>query len=346
MKLFQCPCCSQTIYFENEFCGACGAAVGYECESQQFFEIPAEPANASGWKPCANRVEEVCNWLLPADDPESLCQACRLNRYIPEISDTSDQENWSELESAKHRLIFSLKRLGLPIMNKLDDPQDGLAFDFIDQQQTVPEDASVMTGHADGLVTINTDEADSVEREQARQSMEEPYRTLIGHFRHEVGHYYWQLLVQPNSQLLADYRQTFGDETLNYQDALARHYEQGAPADWQQSFVSAYASSHPWEDWAETWAHYLHLMDTLETAHAFNLALTVPAQPQGMTSIASFDPYEEASFDKILDNVVPLMLALNGLNRSMGQPDSYPFVLSPVVAGKLAFIHNMLRGAV
>jgi len=337
MKLFRCPSCSQTVFYENAECESCGAALAYDPGLQQMVQL-------DGRQPvCANRQAGVCNWLVHHDESNTgLCQCCRLNRYVPDASQPDNRSAWAALEVAKRRLVYSLQRLQLPVVSKLNDEMSGLRFDFIDPSQPLPIDAVGTTGHAGGLVTINLDEADPVERVKAQESMEERYRTLLGHMRHEIGHYYWELLVQPDGDVLAAFRQLFGDESMDYQQALQNHYQQGAPADWDQNFVSNYASSHPWEDWAESWAHYLHLCDTLETA--FNYGLTI--QPRDadaeLHGSVAFDPYENPDFDAIVEGCLPVIYATNSLNRSMGQPDLYPFVLVPKVIEKLSFIHRLL----
>src|SRR4029453_19363135 len=128
----------------------------------------------------------------------------------------------------------------------------------------------VMTGHASGLITSNAEEADDALREQIKYALREPYRTLVGHLRHEVGHYYWDRLVW-NTPWRGPFRQLFGDERASCDDGLKRNYEQGPPADWASSYVSSYATSHPWEDWAETWRRYVHVVDSLATAMGFGL---------------------------------------------------------------------------
>ena len=222
----------------------------------------------------------------------------------------------------------------------------GLAFDFLADPDASREDnPKVMTGHAEGLITIHIAEADDAERERRRRDMGEPYRTLLGHFRHEVGHYYWERLVHGGPWHQA-FRALFGDEREDYGESLARHHAAGPPADWRERFVSAYASAHPWEDWAETWAHYLHLIDTLETAHAFNLRLRPQAGADPtLAMVADFDPYGDVSFDSLIRAWLPLTYAVNSLNRSMGQPDLYPFALAPPVVDKLRFVHELVGGS-
>ena len=349
MKIFQCQHCSQPVFFENTYCESCGHSLGY---LQSSLELTVLLSNGYSWKKyfddgkeyqyCQNYQHGVCNWLVPVDTHQQFCDACRLNKTIPNLNEEKYQKAWQKLERAKHRLVYSLKRLNLPTRSKMDDPETGLAFDFLSNEHQ-HEGGGVKTGHLKGLITINAAEADSVHREYIRKQMGEPYRTLIGHFRHEIGHYYWEQLVLNSPSSLEQFRELFGDETTDYSSALQAHYNQGGPLDWSRQFVSEYASSHPWEDWAETWAHYLHLIDTLETAYAFGLSLAPNLiNAPSMSMMANFDPYTEPDFDKILKACIPLTFAVNSLNRGMGQPDLYPFILVPAVVQKLRFIHNLL----
>jgi hypothetical protein len=234
-------------------------------------------------------------------------------------------------------------RLKLPLDASNGPVNERLTFDVLAQGPpgTGPK---VMTGHEDGLITLALEEADDVEREKRRSSMHEPYRTLLGHFRHEVGHYYGDRLVRDGGKMEAN-RRVFGDERIDYGEALKRHYAQGAPANWQDSFVSSYATSHPWEDFAETWAHYLHIVDTLEMAGAFGInAHPVLAKTGDLDVRVNFDPYGSGDIGVLIDTWIPLSTALNNLNRTMGQPDLYPFILSPPVIEKLGAIHDLVHG--
>jgi hypothetical protein len=199
-----------------------------------------------------------------------------------------------------------------------------------------------MTGHANGLITINLAEADDSERERQRRQMGEPYRTLLGHFRHEIAHYYWDRLVA-NTPAIGEFRDIFGDEQQDYGEALQRHYAGGPPGNWPENFVSAYASMHPWEDFAETWAHYFHMVDTLETAAAFGLRVRPKVSPD-LATVIDFDPHS-ATMERIIDAWLPLAFASNSINRSMGLPDLYPFVLTPPVIVKLTYIHERIRAS-
>jgi hypothetical protein len=352
VKLFTCKHCGQVLYFENSQCEKCHYALGFEPTQRELlpllaepdghtYRIFGEPEDASTFAYCANHAHDACNWLVPSDSPTPFCMACDLNRTIPDLTQPGYLQRWQAIEVAKHRLVYSLLCLHLPVVSKRVYPDEGLQFDF--KADESPEQR-VMTGHDNGLITINIAEADAIEREQARQSMHELYRTLLGHFRHEVGHYYWDRLID-NSPNLEEFRQLFGDDRQDYGEALKKHYAQGAPPDWQQRFISSYATSHPWEDWAETWAHYLHIVDTLQTAYAFGVRLApLDASPEQGLHTAIKDPYQLADFQQIMAMWLPLTFAMNSLNRSMGQPDPYPFIISPAVVEKLAFIHRVAGG--
>jgi hypothetical protein len=347
MKLFECQNCGHPLYFENTTCESCGLRLGFlpllekvsalqpDGQHWRALAVPKEQR----YRFCANAQFEVCNWLIPADSPEHFCAACRHNRTIPDLSVSGNQVHWRMVEVAKHRLFYTLLKLQLPLATKLEDP-DGLAFDFL--AAPAPSAPPVMTGHANGLITLNLAEADDAQRERQRHQMGEPYRTLLGHFRHEIAHYYWSRLIA-ESPRLQEFRDLFGDEREDYAAALQRHYANGPPADWPAHFVTAYASAHPWEDFAETWAHYFHMVDTLETANAFGLTVR-PRVSKGadMATRIDFDPYR-AEMDRIIEAWLPLTFAVNSINRSMGLSDLYPFVLAPTVIAKLTFVHDRIR---
>ena len=348
MRLFKCQHCGQVLYFENTACESCGHRLGFlsstmavsalEPDGSQFRALAARRQSV---RLCDNAGHGACNWLVEADGAATLCAACRHNRIIPDLSVPLNLERWRRLEAAKHHLFYSLLRLGLPLANRIEDPRHGLAFDFL-AETPGPSGSKVMTGHDNGLITVALIEADDAERERRRAQMHEPYRSLLGHFRHEVGHYFWNVLIRDGGRLEAC-RSVFGDDTQNYQAALRTHYQAGPPADWQEHYVSQYASTHPWEDWAETWAHYLHIIDTLEMASAFGIRVKPPlVNDDTLTAEINFDSYRtEASMPEIIDAWLPLTFAMNSLNRAMGSPDLYPFLLSPAVVRKLGFVHDV-----
>ena len=349
MKLFECQNCGQPLYFENTSCESCGLRLGYLAERETITALEevdgawrALAAPAEQYRFCANVEHNVCNWLVAADDDEAFCAACRHNRTIPDLTSPENLGHWRKIEFAKRRLFYSLLRLRLPLETRAEDP-NGLAFDFLSTPVGASaEQAPILTGHASGLITLNAAEADAPERERQRKSMGEPYRTLLGHFRHEIAHYYWDRLVA-DSPAIDEFRRLFGDERDDYGAALQRHYANGPAPDWADRFVTAYASSHPWEDFAETWAHYFHMVDTLETAFAFGLRLRPKvAKGADLSAAIDFDPYV-AEMDRIIDAWLPLTFAVNSINRSMGQPDLYPFVIPPPVIWKLTFIHDRIH---
>ena len=338
MTIFKCPNCSSTVFFENSYCLNCNNVLGYNAVLNEFC-IP-KTHNASfknNLKFCENHQYSVCNWLIDDCSESKFCVACQLNRKVPNPADKENFEKWKKLEVAKHRLIYQLIKLNLPLTSKLKD-DEGIAFDFISENNK----ENLVTGHANGVVTILLAEADSVHIERLRKQMEEPYRTLLGHFRHEIGHYYWELLFKDKSNIEA-YRNLFGNEQLDYKEALKNYYKNGAQTNWSSSFISKYASSHSWEDWAETWAHYLHIFDILETANAMSISLpsNLIRNNQNFALVCP-DPYKTQDFKVVFNASMTLTSAVNSLNRSMGLADVYPFIVPKPVYEKLNFIHLLL----
>jgi hypothetical protein len=364
VRAFGCPRCGQLVYFENVECLRCGAGLGFDPEVREMVRVAndrdgdgagtdAEAEAASVLAPdyrCANRFLAGCNWVLSRPEAGARCRSCRLTRTRPSDADlareTHATDRFVRAEAAKRRLVFQLLELGLPLVSRLEDPKLGLAFDFL-----VKKADPITIGHADGVITIDLAESDDAYRERMRVQLGEPYRTMLGHLRHEVGHYYWQILVSGEPEVLAGFRSLFGDERADYQQALECHYAGGPQSGWADDHVSVYAAAHPWEDWAETWAHYLHIRDTLQTAASHGVIVTGPHfqnQPAGVPGDPQHDPSLRATpkieaqddFDEILADWLPLTYALNAINRSMGKDDLYPFVLSPTVIEKLRFVHH------
>ncbi|WP_295544825.1 putative zinc-binding metallopeptidase [uncultured Pseudacidovorax sp.] len=356
--------CGRPVYLRNSQCLACSTPLGYvtsrvgvlplaPTDDPDLFTVFGEP-DGPRYRRCTNFTTAAsCNWLVPEDaeaEPglahthglaPGLCLACSATRTIPDLSVPENPELWQKMETAKRRVLSQLLALGLPISTRLADPDHGLAFDFLSNLPGAPR---VLTGHQDGVITLNIEEGDDAQREKTRAEMREPYRTLVGHFRHEIGHYYWDVLVAP-TPWLQDFRALFGDETQDYGQALQRHYENGPPADWALRYVTSYASTHPWEDWAETWAHYLHMADTVDTALSFGVnAVNVELTSDLFTREDLWQPdHEDADrFLDFLNGWVRLTNVLNELSRSMGQPDFYPFVLPHAAVGKLQYIHQLV----
>jgi len=354
-RAYRCLC-ERPVFFRNSECLACHTPLGYEPQRALVVPLRADPGDDTLWETatgapghfrrCANfHLAAGCNWLVAAEDPAPLCVACRLNRTIPDLDREDNAQLWQRIEVAKRRLVSSLVALRLPVRSRVsEDPDRGLAFDFL---RAAPDGPPVLTGHAQGIITLNVEEADDAYRERVRTAMREPYRTLLGHFRHEVGHYYWDRLVA-GTAWLEDFRELFGDERSDYAAALQRHYEEGPAPDWAHHHVSAYASTHPWEDWAETWAHYLHMVDTLDTALSFGLEaddLEISYEPFGPDSLFRPDDSGAARFLSFVNAWTELTGVLNELSRSMGQHDFYPFVLPREAVGKLQFVHLVVSDA-
>jgi hypothetical protein len=352
-RSYQCRCGSR-IFFRNTLCLACKSPLGYLPDEGRVAALDPGPAQGT-WraegrgtvlKSCANRDSPAaCNWMTDVANSSSYCIACRLNRTIPNLDDTDNVRYWAKIEIAKRRLVSQLLTFGLPVRSKLEeDPERGLMFDIL---RSPPGGPRVMTGHASGLITINAEEADDAQREQIKYALREPYRALVGHFRHEVGHYYWDRLVW-NTQWLDPFRQLFGDERASYAEGLKRNYEQGPPADWASSYVSSYATSHPWEDWAETWAHYMHVVDSLGTAMGFGLDagnLQCDIQPFTRDALYAPDDPQAEHLLTLLNAWIEIVTVLNEMARSLGQPDFYPFVMCKPVVAKLHFIHMVIADA-
>lgn len=358
-RAYRCQC-GCPVFFRNSTCLACGTPLGYDPEQARL--LPLQPgdeadtwiawqveAPATVYLRCANlQTPAACNWLLPAsraEPPVLLCRACRLNRTIPDLNDPEHPDNgelWGRVELAKRRLVSALLVLGLPVASRVsEDREEGLMFDFLRSPDFGPH---ILTGHDTGLITLNLNEADDAIREAARKAMREPYRTLLGHLRHEVGHYYWDRLVS-GTDWLEDFRALFGDETQDYAASLQGNYEQGPRPGWQLHYVSAYASVHPWEDWAECWAHYLHMRDTVDTALSFGLSPdSAQLEFTAFTLEALYQPEhpEAERFLAFLNQWTQLTTLLNEMSRAMGQPDFYPFVLPHEVVAKLHFIHLLV----
>ncbi|MBL8597275.1 MAG: putative zinc-binding peptidase [Devosia sp.] len=350
MKLFRCDHCSNIVYFENTVCESCGHTLGYWHETNMMvslevdgdhFTAPRLPGRRFVY--CTNAQHGACNWLVdyqPGGDP--YCRACRHNALVPDIADPANLVRWQVIERAKKRLFYSLLRFRLPLATRNEDGVHGLGFQFLNEAITP---SPVLTGHASGIITLALSEADDAAREYRRTQFNEPYRTLLGHFRHEIGHHFWDLLVagQPAH---AKFRALFGDDSADYAAALQAYYDQGAPPGWQATHISAYATSHPWEDWAETWAHYLHIVDTTEMAAAFGVRLDPRVDVAGeLKTRIDFDPYRLAAIGELIEHWIPLSSLINNLNRAVGQHDAYPFVLTPAAIGKLEFVQRIVRQA-
>jgi hypothetical protein len=338
MTPFTCRC-GNILFFDNTVCLQCGHSVGYDLTLNRFQVV--EPQGDFQW--CENGARHgVCNWVVRASgNGAQFCRSCQLTRTIPNLNVAGHQDAWRRMEAEKRRVVYTLARLGLM------PTQEGVAvggpvFDFLAPQPHQP----VVTGHVDGVITINLLEADDVYREHERRSLREPYRTLVGHFRHEIGHYYWATFFQNRAEAdpaMEEFRRLFGDERTDYATALTQHYDSGAPPNWAEQYLTAYASVHPWEDWAETWAHYLHIVDAVETSRAFGWkdeAVPIPFTPFSTDVLGGFT--QDAEFLGTLNTWAKISPALNEIAASLGQRNLYPFALNATTARKLHFIHRTI----
>jgi hypothetical protein len=334
MLAFACPVCAHLVTFESNECLHCGTELGYDPRSKTIVAIAPDGADPA--LRCANAELAACNWVVRRDG--ELCASCALTRVRPNDADEDGLGGFATAEAAKRRLLFELADIGLPIASWRERP-GGLAFELLSSAHT-----PVATGHADGIITLDLDETDPAHRERMRVSLGEPYRTVLGHLRHEIGHYYQPILLGAGAAAEQRCRELIGDEREDYRQAMDRYYEHGAPAGWQERFVSAYATMHPWEDWAETFAHYLHIRDTVQTAAAYGVRVAGPAIATAeQLPLHSRPPGEPEDMRTVLDAWLPLTYALNAISRSMGARDLYPFVLTAAVEAKLAFIDELVR---
>ncbi len=327
MKKFHCDC-GQRVFFDNTRCLNCGLALGFDAGHMDMVSLHlADDVLQSGdgraYRYCANKAEyENCNWLVRADSQKGRCLSCGMNRVIPALTKPQNLQLWTRVEEAKRRLVYSLLRYGLIF----ESGNTRLNFRIMEDRRRNPDvlESFIATGHLDGTITINVAEADDAARHAIREQLQERYRTVLGHLRHESGHFYFNVLAR--NATLKECRALFGDERQDYDAALKRHYAQGAPTDWPERYVSAYASAHPAEDFAETFAHVLHIEDALETARA-----------SGLVSDAA---ETEKSW---LDAWIGLAVDLNEMTRSLGEPDAYPFVFTDAVRQKLEFVSRLVN---
>jgi hypothetical protein len=317
MRQLYCPHCRSKVFFEDQRCQHCNTAIAFDPHGQTMRE-------AAAITPCANRTLIGCNW--PAEPGEGFCQSCRLTRIIPNLGFDRNVMLWKRVEAGKRRLVYDLHRMKLPVSIP-DGPR--VSFDLLSDETA---GHPIMTGHLAGLITLNLTEADDAAREARRVAFREPYRTLLGHFRHEVGHFYWEILVD-RTNLLAPFQLIFGDQTRDYESALKDYHARADRSYDRDAYISEYATAHPWEDWAETFAHFLHIAATLDSA------ATLPLDLGERSRQTLEDPYLEQDFEALLASWNPVAYSMNELNRSMGLNDAYPFQLTKAVKGKLHFVH-------
>jgi hypothetical protein len=343
MQSFGCSVCGQLLFFDNSVCLQCGSALGFLHEERELVALMSADGAYSRsdgvpgrYRYCSNQLVARCNWLLPADDVSSLCRSCRLTSVRPNDSEVAALAAFADAESAKRRLLDQLAGLELPVIDRNENIDRGMTFKFLSSRGY-----KVTTGHQAGVITLDLSESDDAHREFVRQQLGEAYRTVLGHLRHEIAHYYWPLLIVDAGRL-DEFRALFGDERASYQEALDRHYGVGAASTWSAAtHVSQYATMHPWEDWAETFAHYLHIEAGLETANAFGVQVVDPSWSAGRRAL----PADAGDIGPMVGRWLALTVALNAMSRSIGQGDLYPFVLSAAVVAKLDFVHRAIASA-
>lgn len=326
MRRFTCSVCSAPLFFENSRCLACNTQLGFHRGERVLAALDDDGVyrdlEGQSLVRCANLTLSGCTWLVREKGDE--CFSCTLTRSRPDDHDTTGLAQFLDAERSKRHLIYELDVLGLPIEDRIQNPERGLAFDLL---SSVEE--KVVIGHENGLITIDLAETVDSHREKMRAKLDEPYRTMLGHFRHETGHYFEGALVFSDPELTEQARAMFGDDRESYQDAIQRHYDEGAPENWKENHISQYATMHPYEDFAETFAHYLHICDTVDTALQYGL-------------VNGPGPATSEDFGEVVrETWIPLSVALNQVNRSMGANDLYPFVLPATVIAKLDFVHRL-----
>ena len=319
MRLFECPACAATLYFRNSACGACGQGVAYDPEADRM---------VAGAEPCANREEIGCNWRAEEGGP--LCRACAMTTVIPDTFHGENRAHWAHAELAKRWVLAGLGRWG---WFRASDPGPRPAFELL-AEATAGGPVEVTMGHEAGVITLNVTEADPAELAARQEALGERLRTVVGHVRHEIAHFLF-VRLQAAEGFVDAFRALFGDERADYGAALRRHYAEGPPPGWQDRHITGYASAHPHEDWAESVAHLLHLVDITDSAAAAGLLV------EGLG--AGDDAYAERDADRLVALGQRLGVAVNHVNRSMGLPDAYPFVLTPAIREKFGFVHARLR---
>jgi hypothetical protein len=322
MRAFLCRVCDSPLVIEDVECTVCWTATGYsrlEGDVVPVFNGTYLDAGGAHWFRCRNMELSECNWLVPYEGEQ--CFSCGLTRTRPPDADLEGLALYPVAEGAKRHLVAELDRIGLPIVTRAEDPDEGLCFDML---SSVNE--KIVMGHNRGAVTIDLAEGDDVIRVRMQREFREPFRTMLGHFRHEIGHYYEMMLVRGDERL-EQTRELFGDETAPYHEAIDRHYKKGPPRGWEATYISSYATMHPFEDFAETFAHFLHIRDAVDTANNFGLI--------------NVDDDTERFGDLVRDTWIPLSVALNQINRSMGRRPLYPFRLPDRVIKKLEFVAEL-----
>jgi hypothetical protein len=348
MRSFTCTCGNQ-LFFDNSICMRCKHEVGWCPCCKAIVDVITANDGAFACACCHTALvkcenyarHNVCNRFVVSQKSEGsqgetsqgiFCDCCRFNRIVPDLKVAGNHEKWYRLEAAKRRTLYGMNHVGFPYGTQADGIVPALIFDF--KGDIIPDRRyrlmgpfqKIYTGHENGVITINIQEADDVEREKLRVNLHEAQRSLLGHFRHEFGHYIWEVLIKAKRE--ADCIALFGDHNNPaYDIALQAYYKDGPKPDWLMNYVSAYASSHPWEDFAETFAVYLDMQSALDTAANGSLS----------------DPVDPADLDAMVEAYKNLGIALNEMNRTIGLLDFLPEVFADPIHEKLRFIHSLAK---
>jgi hypothetical protein len=317
MQRLHCPNCGNEVFFDSLRCVRCATELAFELEPTGSLRV----ADAAFAGRCEMRHAWRCNWQPDSSGP--FCTSC----LIVDAGTHADNPLLAAFLLAQRRALAQLSELGVAWTGNVDDPaQPPLRFTY---RSSVAGDAPTI-GHLAGLITLDLDEADPAEREQIRATLGEQYRTPLGHIRHELGHYVWLRHVASDPARHAEFRAVFGDETVDYAAALDAYYARPEDESWPDEYVSPYATAHPWEDFAESWAQVMHLHDVVTTGAAWGV-VEFPDGP--------FDPQQWIS------TAVLASLAANELARAMGMRDLYPFALSPGARRKIEAAWRLVHGA-
>lgn len=311
VKRLHCPTCGNEVFFDSIECVRCRTGLAVEIRGRGALSV----LDASTTTPCARRSVWSCNWPAEPGAFDQLCASCRL--VDPNI--WAHDPRMVPFQTAQRRALYQLAELGVPWRDV--DP----ALRFVYLSKTADPDATI--GHRGGEITLDIDEADPAYGERIRANLGEHYRTPLGHLRHELGHFVWLTMVANDPDRLAAFRERFGDERDDYAAALERHYQRVDDLSWRDRHVSFYASAHPWEDFAESWAQVMHVHDVVETGAAWGV-VHAPADP--------------ADARAWLGTSVTASVAANELARAMGMRDLYPFALTEGARTKVEFCWRLV----
>lgn len=331
VKRLQCPTCANEVFFDSLNCVRCLTGLAVDLAADREMEM----IDVAAATPCTNRATWGCNWPAADGDDTQHCASC----VLVDPGQRGADRSMVQFQSAQRRALYQLSQLGVPWRSP-SSTADATAADgdALDPARATTElrfayrsrnagDVAII-GHRGGEITLDLDEADPARREQIRATLGEHYRTPLGHIRHELGHYVWLNHVATEAAVLDEFRNMFGDERSDYTSSLEEHYARLDDGSWRDDHVSFYASAHPWEDFAESWAQLMHVHDVVETGASW-----------GVVDLPD-DPTDARAW---LGNSITASVAANELARSMGMRDLYPFALSAGVRAKVEFCWRLVH---